>query len=52
MSEMAVLGGVLYVRTGGQFTRIKTGDQGKGPFGCRPLTIEDRENALALQGSG
>ena len=33
-SEMAVVGGRLYVRTGGQFTRIKDGElKEKGPFG-------------------
>jgi len=33
-SEMALIGDILYVRTGGQFTRIKDGEvKKKGPFG-------------------
>jgi outer membrane protein assembly factor BamB len=36
--EMAVVGDVLYVRTGGRFTRIKDGEtQEKGPFGISAI---------------
>ncbi len=36
--EMAVVGNVLYVRTGGQFTKIKDGElKKKGPFGVSAI---------------
>ncbi|MBX3294163.1 MAG: PQQ-binding-like beta-propeller repeat protein [Acidobacteria bacterium] len=37
-AEMALLGDVLYVRTGGQFTRLKDGEtETKGPFGVSAI---------------
>ncbi len=44
--EMAVVGNVLYVRTGGQFTRIKDGETDeKGSFGVSAI---DTKNGKAL----
>jgi outer membrane protein assembly factor BamB len=37
-AEMALVGNVLYVRTGGQFTRIRGGEvESKGPFGVSAI---------------
>ncbi len=37
-AEMAQIGSVLYVRTGGQFTRLKDGEtQDKGPYGVSAI---------------
>lgn len=37
-AEMALLGETLYVRTGGQFTRLKDGEtEGKGPYGVSAI---------------
>ena len=37
-AEMAVIGNVLYVRTGGQFTQLKDGElKEKGPFGVSAI---------------
>lgn len=37
-AEMALLGSVLYVRTGGQFTRLKDGEtESKGPYGVSAI---------------
>jgi outer membrane protein assembly factor BamB len=41
-SEMAVVGNVLYVRTGGQFTRLKDGEiVSKGPYGVSAVDTRD-----------
>lgn len=43
-AEMAVLGGVLYVRTGGQFTRIEDGKtEQKEPFGLAAIDVKEGE---------
>lgn len=44
--EMTLIGDVLYVRTGGQFTRIKNGEtENKGPFGVSAI---DRRTGKTL----
>ena len=45
-SEMAVVGQTLYVRTGGQFTRLNDGEiESKGPFGMSAI---DTKNGKTL----
>ena len=44
--EMAVVGGILYVRTGGQFTRLKDGEiEDKGSYGISAI---DAKNGKTL----
>lgn len=45
-AEMALVGTTLFVRTGGQFTRLKDGEtESKGPFGVAAI---DTQNGKAL----
>jgi outer membrane protein assembly factor BamB len=50
--EMAVLGNVLYVRTGGQFTRIKDGEsEEKGSFGVSAINAENGKTLWRYKGA-
>jgi outer membrane protein assembly factor BamB len=51
-SEMVLLGDVLYVRTGGQFTRLKDGDAvSKGPFGVSAIDIKSGDTMWRFKGA-
>jgi outer membrane protein assembly factor BamB len=51
-SEMALAGDVLYVRTGGQFTRLKDGEsQSKGPFGVSAINVKSGETLWRYKGA-
>jgi len=51
-SEMAQIGHVLYVRTGGQFTRLKDGEiQEKGPFGVSAINTENGKTLWRHKGA-
>jgi outer membrane protein assembly factor BamB len=40
--EMVLIGGILYVRTGGQFTRLKDGDTvERGPYGVSAIDVRN-----------
>lgn len=50
--EMFLLDGVLYVRTGGQFTRIKNGElQEKGPFGISAIETNKGKTLWRFKGA-
>ncbi len=50
--EMAVVGDVLYVRTGGQFTRIKDGEIKKhGPFGVSAIDAKTGKRLWRYKGA-
>lgn len=50
--EMAVVGDVLYVRTGGQFTRIKDGEIKKhGPFGVSAIDTKTGKRLWRYKGA-
>ena len=50
--EMAVVGGVLYVRTGGQFTRIKDGEiKKKSPFGVSAIDTKTGKRLWRYKGA-
>lgn len=50
--EMFLLDGVLYVRTGGQFTRIKNGElQEKGPFGISAIETKKGKTLWRFKGA-
>lgn len=51
-SEMALIGSVLYVRTGGQFTRLKDGElQEKGPFGVTAINTQNGKTLWRYKGA-
>ena len=51
-AEMALLGRTLFVRTGGQFTRLKDGDvESKGPFGVSAINTENGEVLWRYKGA-
>ncbi len=51
-SEMAVVGNILYVRTGGQFTRIKDGEiEEKGAFGVSAIDTENGKTLWRYKGA-
>jgi outer membrane protein assembly factor BamB len=51
-SEMAVLGNVLFVRTGGQFTRLRDGEiVGKGPYGVSAIDTETGKTLWRYKGA-
>jgi outer membrane protein assembly factor BamB len=51
-SEMALNGTVLYVRTGGQFTRLKDGEtESKGPFGISAIDITSGKTLWRFKGA-
>jgi outer membrane protein assembly factor BamB len=50
--EMAVVGNVLYVRTGGQFTRIKDGEiEEKGSFGVSAIDTKNGKTMWRYKGA-
>ncbi len=50
--EMAVVGNVLYVRTGGQFTRIKDGEtENKGSFGVSAIDTRNGKTLWRYKGA-
>lgn len=50
--EMYLLDGVLYVRTGGQFTRIKNGEtEEKGPFGISAIETQKGKTLWRFKGA-
>ena len=51
-AEMAQIGSVLYVRTGGQFTRLKDGEpQEKGPFGVSAIDTTNGKTLWRYKGA-
>lgn len=51
-AEMALVNGVLYVRTGGQFTRIKDGDVvSKGPYGISAIDVRSGDTLWRYKGA-
>lgn len=51
-SEMAVIGNVLFVRTGGQFTRLKDGEiTSKGPYGVSAIDTETGKTIWRFKGA-
>jgi len=51
-AEMAVVGNVLYVRTGGQFTRIKDGETDeKGAFGVSAIDTSNGKTLWRFKGA-
>ncbi len=50
--EMAVVGNILYVRTGGQFTRIKDGEtEEKGSFGVSAIDTKNGKTLWRYKGA-
>lgn len=51
-AEMAIIGKILYVRTGGRFTRLKDGESvSKGPYGVSALDIESGKTLWRYKGA-
>jgi outer membrane protein assembly factor BamB len=51
-AEMAQIGNVLYVRTGGQFTRLKDGEiEEKGPFGVSAIDANNGKTLWRYKGA-
>ena len=51
-SEMAMIGTTLFVRTGGQFTRLKDGEtQSKGPYGVSAIDTRDGKTIWRYKGA-
>lgn len=51
-AEMAMIGKVLYVRTGGQFTRLKDGElKEKGPFGVSAINTQNGKTIWRYKGA-
>ncbi len=51
-AEMALVGNVLYVRTGGQFTRLKDGElKEKGPFGVSAINTTTGKTLWRYKGA-
>jgi outer membrane protein assembly factor BamB len=51
-AEMAMIGKVLYVRTGGQFTRLKDGElKEKGPFGVSAIDTTNGKTLWRYKGA-
>jgi hypothetical protein len=51
-AEMALVGNVLYVRTGGQFTRIKDGEiVSKGPYGVSAIDANSGDTLWRYKGA-
>ena len=51
-SEMALVGTTLFVRTGGQFTRMKDGEtESKGPYGVSAIDARDGETIWRYKGA-
>ena len=51
-AEMALVGSTLYVRTGGQFTRLKDGElESKGPYGVAAIDVSNGEVKWRYKGA-
>lgn len=51
-AEMALVGNTLFVRTGGQFTRLKDGEaQAKGPYGIAAIDTRDGDVKWRYKGA-
>ena len=51
-AEMAIVGTILYVRTGGQFTRIKDGEtENKGAFGVSAIDTRNGKTLWRFKGA-
>ena len=51
-AEMALIGKILYVRTGGQFTRLRDGEiESKGPFGVSAVDAETGKTLWRYKGA-
>jgi outer membrane protein assembly factor BamB len=51
-AEMALVGNVLYVRTGGQFTRLDDGEiVSKGPYGVSAIDVKNGETIWRYKGA-
>lgn len=51
-AEMAIVGGTLYARTGGQFTRIKDGEaESKGPYGVAAIDLKKGKTLWRYKGA-
>jgi len=51
-AEMALIGSTLFVRTGGQFTRIKDGEaESKGPYGVSAIDTRDGKTIWRYKGA-
>lgn len=51
-AEMALIGNTLFVRTGGQFTRLKDGElQEKGPYGVSAIDTRDGKTLWRYKGA-
>ena len=51
-AEMALIGSTLYVRTGGQFTRLKDGElESKGPYGVAAIDASNGEVKWRFKGA-
>ncbi|MDI1242712.1 MAG: PQQ-binding-like beta-propeller repeat protein [bacterium] len=51
-AEMALIGSTLYVRTGGQFTRLKDGElESKGPYGVAAIDVASGEVRWRFKGA-
>lgn len=51
-AEMAVVGNVLYIRTGGQFTRLKDGEtENKGPYGISAIDTRSGKTKWRYKGA-
>jgi outer membrane protein assembly factor BamB len=51
-AEMALVGNILYVRTGGQFTRLKDGEiQEKAPFGVSAINAQTGKTLWRYKGA-
>lgn len=51
-AEMALIGSTLFIRTGGQFTRLKDGEiETKGPFGVSAIDVRSGETSWRYKGA-
>lgn len=51
-AEMVLIGKVLYVRTGGQFTRLKDGETvSRGPYGVSAIDVDSGETLWRYKGA-
>jgi outer membrane protein assembly factor BamB len=51
-AEMAIIGTTLFVRTGGQFTRLKDGEaESKGPYGVSAIDTRDGKTIWRFKGA-
>src|SRR5215203_931623 len=51
-AEMALIGTTLFIRTGGQFTRLKDGEtQSKGPYGVSAIDTRDGKTIWRYKGA-